>query len=148
MRAAQAAGIWVTGGYRAGDIAIYDFPGGAETDHTGIIESVTATNVIAIEGNTGAGNDANGGEVQRRTRKLSLVKGAVRPKFESEEEMTQDQFDAMMDKWLESRTKTAPATSSAEAREWAEAHGLITGCIFRQHLNTESGGFEHQNGNT
>lgn len=21
-------------------------------------------------------------------------------------------------------------------------------CIFRQHLNTESGGFEHQNGNT
>lgn len=87
MRAAQAAGCWVTGDYRPGDVVIYDFPGGAATDHTGIVESVTASGVIAIEGNTGAGNDANGGQVQRRTRSNSLIVGAFRPEFEEEEEV-------------------------------------------------------------
>lgn len=87
MRAAQAAGCWVTGDYRPGDVVIYDFPGGAATDHTGIAESVTASGVIAIEGNTGAGNDANGGQVQRRTRSNSLIVGAFRPEFEEEEEV-------------------------------------------------------------
>jgi len=85
MRAAQAAGCWVTEDYRPGDVAIYDFPGGAATDHTGILESVTASGVIAIEGNTGAGNDANGGQVQRRPRSNNLIKGAVRPAYEMEE---------------------------------------------------------------
>ncbi|WP_312280813.1 CHAP domain-containing protein, partial [Oscillibacter sp.] len=86
MRAAQAAGRWVTGGYEPGDVVIYDFPGGAATDHTGIIESVTPSGVVAIEGNTGAGNDANGGQVQRRTRSNSLIVGAVRPSYDVEEE--------------------------------------------------------------
>ena len=85
MRAAQAAGCWVTGDYRPGDVVIYDFPGGAATDHTGIVESVTASGVIAIEGNTGSGNDANGGQVQRRTRSNSLIVGAVRPAYDPEE---------------------------------------------------------------
>ncbi|WP_312281967.1 CHAP domain-containing protein [Oscillibacter sp.] len=86
MRAAQAAGCWVTGDYCPGDVVIYDFPGGSATDHTGIVESVTASGVIAIEGNTGAGNDANGGQVQRRTRSNSLIVGAVRPAYDIEEE--------------------------------------------------------------
>ncbi|MPM15687.1 hypothetical protein SDC9_62058 [bioreactor metagenome] len=86
MRAAQTVGNWVTGDYRPGDVVIYDFPGGAATDHTGIVESVTASGVIAIEGNTGAGNDANGGQVQRRTRNNSLILGAVRPAYDEEED--------------------------------------------------------------
>ncbi|WP_294856449.1 CHAP domain-containing protein [uncultured Oscillibacter sp.] len=86
MRAAQDAGCWVTGDYKPGDVVIYDFPGGAATDHTGIVESVTASGIIAIEGNTGAGNDANGGQVQRRTRSNSLIVGAVRPTYDEEEE--------------------------------------------------------------
>ena len=85
MRAAQAAGCWVTGDYRPGDVVIYDFPGGAATDHTGIVESVTASGVMAIEGNTGAGNDANGGQVQQRPRPIEYIKGAVRPAYEEEE---------------------------------------------------------------
>lgn len=52
MRAAKAAGCWVTKDYRPGDVVIYDFPGGAATDHTGIIEKVALTGVVAIEGNT------------------------------------------------------------------------------------------------
>lgn len=86
MRAAQAAGSWVIGDYRPGDVVIYDFPGGAATDHTGIVESATASGIISIEGNTGVGNDANGGQVQRRTRSNSLIVGAFRPDFEEEEE--------------------------------------------------------------
>ena len=85
MRAAQSAGCWITEGYQGGDVVIYDFPGGAATDHCGIVESVADSGVTAIEGNTGSGSDADGGQVQRRTRSLAYVVGAVRPVFEEEE---------------------------------------------------------------
>jgi len=85
MRAAQAAGCWVTGDYRPGDVAIYDFPGGAATDHTGIVENITASGIIAIEGNTRTGNDANGGQVQERPRNNDVIRGAVRPTYDPEE---------------------------------------------------------------
>ena len=66
---------------------IYDFPGGAPTDHTGIIERVTASGVVAIEGNTSqAGSQSNGGEVCRKTRPYSQIVGVVRPKFEEEDD--------------------------------------------------------------
>ena len=86
MRAAQAAGCWVTKGYQPGDVVIYDFPGGAATDHCGIVESVDGTYISAIEGNTSSSNDADGGAVERRTRRLSLIAGAVRPTFDEEVE--------------------------------------------------------------
>ena len=86
MRAAQAAGCWVTKGYRPGDVVIYDFPGGAATDHCGIVEAVDDSRVSAIEGNTSAASDADGGAVERRTRRLSLIVGAVRPTFDEEVE--------------------------------------------------------------
>ena len=76
MRAAKAAGMWVTSNYKPGDVVIYDFPGGAVTDHCGIVESATAAAVTAIEGNTAVGNDSDGGAVMRRTRPLSQVVGA------------------------------------------------------------------------
>ena len=85
MRAAQAKGCWITGGYQPGDVVIYDFPGGAKTDHCGIVVTAMTTGVRAIEGNTGNGNDANGGEVMERTRPLSQVVGAFRPDYDVEE---------------------------------------------------------------
>jgi hypothetical protein len=58
-----------------GDIAIYNFYGGAP-DHIGIVESFAGGNEFnAVEGNTGIGNDANGGEVMRRLRYLNQVDG-------------------------------------------------------------------------
>lgn len=87
MRAAQGAGQWKTKGFLPGDVVIYDFPGGAATDHCGILESISADYVTAIEGNTAVGNDSNGGEVMRRTRAISTVVGAVRPEF------TEDDMD-------------------------------------------------------
>lgn len=54
------------GGTVGGLGVIHGLPGGADTGHTGIIGSVTASGVVSIEGNIGAGNDANGGQVQRQ----------------------------------------------------------------------------------
>ena len=90
MGAAIAAGQWVTDAYRPGDVVLYDFSGKRrQAQHCGIIETVCGASVTAIEGNTGVGNDANGGAVMRRDRAMSLVLGAVRPKYEKEHtEMT------------------------------------------------------------
>lgn len=86
MRAAQSAGQWVTGDYKPGDVVIYDFPGGAKTDHCGIVESVDGTYISAIEGNTSSASDADGGAVERRARKFSQIVGAVRPSYDKEVE--------------------------------------------------------------
>lgn len=88
MNAAKKSGQWVTKDYRPGDVVIYDFPGGAATDHTGIIEKVTLTGVVAIEGNTSeAGSQSNGGMVCRKTRPYSQIVGVVRPNYQKEDDM-------------------------------------------------------------
>lgn len=79
MDAAKKAGLWVTSDYKPGDVLIYQF---GASHHTGICESVSGNTVTAIEGNTGISNDANGGMVMRRKRNVTLVKGAVRPKYD------------------------------------------------------------------
>lgn len=85
MRAAQAKGCWVTGGYQPGDVVIMDFPGNkAKTDHCGIVVTLLTDGVRTIEGNTGVGNDSNGGEVMERTRPLSVIIGAYRPHYAEE----------------------------------------------------------------
>ena len=86
MRAAKAAGCWVTKGYQPGDVVIYDFPGGAATDHCGIVESVDGNYISAIEGNTSSASDADGGAVERRARKFAQIVGAVRPTYDKEVE--------------------------------------------------------------
>ena len=86
MRSAQSAGCWVTGDYRPGDVVIYDFPGGAKTDHCGIVESVDGSYISAIEGNTSSASDADGGAVERRARKFSQIVGAVQPSYDKEVE--------------------------------------------------------------
>ena len=65
---------------------IYDFPGGAATDHCGIVESVDGAYISAIEGNTSSSSDADGGAVERRARKFSQIVGAVRPSYDKEVE--------------------------------------------------------------
>lgn len=93
MRAAKAAGQWVERDFRPGDVAIYDFPGGAAADHTGIVESAAASGVVAIEGNTSqAGSQSNGGQVCRKKRSDSVIVGAVRPKFEEDSSMNIDKL--------------------------------------------------------
>ena len=86
MRAAQAAGRWVTSNYHPGDVVIYDFPGGGATDHCGIVVTALTDGVRAIEGNTAVGDDSNGGEVMERTRPERYILGAYRPPYDEEED--------------------------------------------------------------
>ena len=103
MRAAQAKGCWITGGYQPGDVVIYDFPGNnVKTDHCGIVLTAVTGGVRAIEGNTGIGNDANGGEVMERTRPLSVIIGAYRPHYA--EEIVEKEDDMDIDKLINSMT--------------------------------------------
>ena len=93
MRAAQAQGRWVTGGYRPGDVVIYDFPGNStRTDHCGIVVTALTTGIRSIEGNTGAESDANGGQVQERTRPTKFILGAYRPDYDEEEDVTRYKY--------------------------------------------------------
>ena len=48
-------------------------------------------------------------------------------KAKEEEEVTQEQFNAMMDKWLSDKAKEDPSEWSEDAREWAIDKGLIQG---------------------
>lgn len=111
MRAAKKAGLWVTGGFRPGDVVIYDFPGGGATDHTGIVEQVLPRGVVAIEGNTSqTGSQSDGGMVCRKKRSLSEIVGAVRPKYEEEPSMD-----------------NTPSPAHKEGVEWAVKNGILTG---------------------
>ena len=44
-----------------------------------------------------------------------------------EEEVTQEQFDAMMDDWLTRRSLEKPSNWSQSSRQWAEQNGIIKG---------------------
>ncbi len=129
MRAAQKAGCWVTTGLCPGDVVIYDFPGGAKTDHTGIVESVTSSGVVAIEGNTSqSGSQSNGGQVCRKTRPYNQVVGAVRPNYQEDVDMIDISklTDAeVLQLWNRIRAVTAKQpVSAALAPEWEDAQAL------------------------
>lgn len=79
-------GCWITDKTKLqpGDLVMYNFSGGKNPQHIGIVEKTVGRSVVAIEGNTSAGNSgsqADGGGVYRRTRSLNYVVGAVRPKY-------------------------------------------------------------------
>ena len=132
MRAAQAEGCWVTRDFQPGDVVIYDFPGGATTDHCGIVEmEIPGYGVQAIEGNTSvSGSQSNGGMVCRKNRPSGYIVGAVRPQFdeeEKEEDMSKEEFKRM---FLEMRKELQDNDSeqwSEKARAWAVDTGLIQG---------------------
>lgn len=70
-----------------GDIVIFDFPGGYETDHIGFIRAksnAAKKQIFTIEGNTSSGaggSQANGGGVYARTRSFGVVESIWRPAY-------------------------------------------------------------------
>jgi len=72
-----------------GDLVIFNFNTPSKIgDHIGIVDSKTMsgstiTKLITNEGNTGSGNDANGGAVmlRDRTKTLKNIVGYCRPKY-------------------------------------------------------------------
>ena len=99
LTAAKKAGQLVTGGYKSGDVLLFNFSGGRSPTHTGILERVSGSTLTSIEGNTGTTNDANGGEVMRRTRKASSVVAAWRPNYtEVKKTVTKDEAKKIIKK--------------------------------------------------
>ena len=136
MRAGKAAGRWVTGNYQPGDVVIYDFPGGAATDHCGIVVTALTTGVRAIEGNTAVGDDSNGGAVMERTRPLSQVVGAVRPDYDVDkevdivdiiEQLTDAQLIRLAERMQAALAKRPISTTLAAEVDEAVALGITDG---------------------
>lgn len=71
---------------KPGDVVFYQFDTDSYADHIGIVESVGKTGIVAIEGNTSATSDDNGGAVMRRSRKWSAIMAVARPDYEAMEE--------------------------------------------------------------
>jgi hypothetical protein len=135
---AKARGLWVSSGYRAGDLIIFDFNGNpAAAEHVGVCMRADTKTVTCIEGNTSAaGSQDNGGAVLRKTRSLSLVLGAYRPPYAAESNdndkgddiVTQADFDKMMSVWLAARDKLGKADNRAPLEfDSAVAAGITDG---------------------
>ena len=78
----KKVGQWVTEDFKPGDIVMFDFSGKKKiTEHCGIVQEVHPGYLICTEGNTSPTNNANGGTVMDRERKLNVVTGACRPNF-------------------------------------------------------------------
>lgn len=120
MNAAKAAGCWVTRDFQSGDVVIYDFPGGAATDHCGIVEmQLPDYGVQAIEGNTSqSGSQSNGGQVCRKNRPGKYIVGAVRPRYDpekKEDDMTGKEIFDKLNEYM--KTQKVPAACQAEYQE-------------------------------
>ena len=81
----------VTGDYRPGDVIFFNFSGSGGISHVGICESWDGQYITTIDGNTGSGNEANGGAVMRRRRHRKYIVGAYRPAYEEETDLTEEQ---------------------------------------------------------
>lgn len=121
----KKAGQFVTKDYKPGDIVFFNFSGGTAAKHVGICEKWSGSTMTTIEGNTGAGNDTNGGAVMRRTRAKKYIVGAYRPTYEEEDIVDQKQFDAMLENWLERQAAKQP--SSWSRMDDAKAAGVTDG---------------------
>ena len=77
MSWAQAHGQWVTDGFRAGDLPLFDWNGDGVADHIGICIGVSGSALTTIEGNVDS-------EVRKMTRSDVNVIGAFRPKWGEE----------------------------------------------------------------
>ena len=70
---------------KKGDIVLFDFNHNGTSDHIGIVENINKDgSITTLEGNTDAGSNTNGGQVQRRVRYKSQVNFFVRPKYNSD----------------------------------------------------------------
>lgn len=111
-----------------GDLVCFDFNDNGTADHIGICESFDGRYVTTIDGNTGVGNEANGGAVMRRRRDKKYIVGVIRPAYEREgDEMTQQEFDRMMADYVKRQAELEPSQWSKQARAWAEDSGVIAG---------------------
>lgn len=82
----------VSGDYQPGDVVFFNFKGKKNAAHVGICESWDGKYITTIDGNTGSGDQANGGAVLRQRRDKKYIVGAYRPQYRREEpDLTEEQ---------------------------------------------------------
>lgn len=132
MNVAKQEGMWVTSGFKPGDIVIYDFSGKRKNaSHCGIVEEALSDyGVRAIEGNTSiSGNQSNGGMVCRKERHNKFIIGVVRPKFDVEQEDTEDMnIDKLLNEMTDEQAYRLLVKAQAHAAtlpdpEWSVKEG-------------------------
>lgn len=104
---------------RPGDLVFYQFDTDAYADHIGIVESVTATGVVAIEGNTSVTSNDNGGAVMRRSRKWSCVMAVARPDYEGVEKTVAEPAGEGTEEEEEDEMKETRYRKVEELPQWA-----------------------------
>lgn len=117
-----------------GCIVIFDLPGtSSTTDHTGLFVALEDGMIKTIDGNTGSGNDANGGCVQQRKRKVSEVKPVYIVPRELKEEKRMDRYDNMAEiraaaPWaVDTVTKLIECGALTGTTGWYDEDGMPTG---------------------
>ena len=116
-----------------GDLVCFEFGSNRSPDHIGICESWDGTYVTTIDGNTGTGNEANGGAVMRRRRHRKYILAVIRPRYKKEDEemdvdkLTDEQIEKLADRLIDVLKKKPPSDWSEQARAWAEENGIING---------------------
>lgn len=149
----------VAGDYRPGDVIFFNFSGKPNAAHVGICESWDGATITTIDGNTGSGNEANGGAVMRRKRSKKYIVGAYRPVYQKENEMTEEQvkkivqavmvqmteldsypiFVRNMERYRQERSKLPVPQWAQDNGEWEKAYqaGIIAGTDRPQDLVTK-----------
>ena len=123
-----------------GDQIFFGKKDGSSVSHTGLVYNVDSKYVYTIEGNTSSatGVVANGGCVRKKKYVLndSKIYAYGRPnwslvspekKVEEEEEVTQEQFNKMMDTYIDQLAKEPLANWQQADMVWAQQQGLILG---------------------
>lgn len=118
---AESGQAVTNGKYLPGDVIYFMF---GSSGHTAICESFDGVNITTIDGNTGTTNEANGGAVMRRTRNKKYIKGAWRPKYEEEENMTGKEIHDKLNEYY--ATQVLPGWAKTELAE-VVAMGITDG---------------------
>ena len=124
---------------KPGDLVCFDFKNNNRAGHVGVCESWDGQYVTTIDGNTGTGNEANGGCVMRRRRHKKYIFAIIRPKYDMERveaqedddmdisKLTDEDISALADRIDRLRGKQKPSNWSSKARKWAEDNGIVIG---------------------
>lgn len=135
---AKKNGEWITGGYKPGDLIFMTFSKNRRAEHVGLCMGITDNGVVTIEGNTSAvGSQSNGGMVMQKTRPLSVIVGAARPKYTEEAFMSYEKFVEYMKRYEEEQRELPPSEWASETWRRLTAEGIFDGTMPRAPLTRE-----------
>ena len=107
---------------RPGDVVLYKFATNERAaNHAGLVTSVAAKAIVAIEGNTSLTSDDNGGAVMPRTRDFTHIVGGFRPNYEEGTTVSYEEFVALMRRYEAETAALSAQYGGAAGAEFAAA---------------------------